>query len=88
MTTCTFSALGERWTVWVIAPTVNDHMRGSAKLSPSALGLYFRAADGEERFLTMPLEEAITLGDLAALSNQELAAFAKRAMTRPVPGSA
>lgn len=82
-TTCTFSALGERWTAWKIATGVNDDVRTRARLAPAAVGLYFRAADGEERFLAMSQADADGLGDLAKWPIQDLAAFAKRATVRP-----
>lgn len=75
---CTFSAHGARWTVWPFAPGLNEELRASRDISPTT-GLYFRAADGEERLLPMSPPDLAALGDLTAQPNQELAKLAERA---------
>ena len=78
---CTFSAHGARWTVWPIGPGVNDELRAARDITPMT-GLYFQAADGEERLLPLAPGEFAALGELTARSNQELAALAGRARLR------
>jgi hypothetical protein len=78
---CTFSAHGARWTVWPLAPGVNDELRAARDISPMT-GLYFQAADGEERLLSLSVAEATELGDLTGRTNQELARLADRAQPR------
>ena len=78
---CTFSAHGARWTVWPIGPGVNDALRSARKLSPMT-GLYFQAADGEERLLPLAPADLAALGELTSRSNQELAVLAERAKIR------
>lgn len=75
---CTFSAQGARWTVWPFAPGLNDEVRAARDISPTT-GLYFRAADGEERLLPMSPPDFAALGDLTTRTNQELAQLAARA---------
>ena len=75
---CTFSAHGARWTVWPFAPGLNEEVRASHEISPTT-GLYFRAADGEERLLPMSPPDLAALGDLSMQPNQELAKLAARA---------
>lgn len=76
--TCTFSAQGVRWTVWAIAPGVNDAVR-SAHAIAADTALYFKSSDGEERLLALPPEELAALGDLSTHSNQDLATRVVRA---------
>ena len=78
---CTFSAFGARWTVWGIAPGLNEEMRATRQLG-AMTGLYFQAADGEERLLALAPADFNALGDLTSRSNQELAALAERAKVR------
>jgi hypothetical protein len=78
---CTFSAFGARWTVWGIAPGVNDDLRTTRQLG-AMTGLYFQAADGEERLLALAPADFDALGNLTDRSNQELAALAGRAKVR------
>lgn len=75
---CTFSAHGARWTVWPFAPGLNEEVRAARDISPET-GLYFRAADGEERLLAMAPPDFAALGDLTTRTNQELAQLAARA---------
>ena len=75
---CTFSAHGARWPVWPFAPGLNEEVRAARDISP-VTGLYFRAADGEERLLAMAPPDFEALGDLTARTNQELAQLAARA---------
>lgn len=79
--TCTFSAHGARWTVWAIAPGLNEEVRESRDIGPMT-GLYFRATDGEERVLPMSPPELTALGELTAHTNQELAQLAAQATVR------
>jgi hypothetical protein len=76
---CTFSALGARWTVWPIAPGLNDDLRAGRELAATT-GLYFRTSDGEERLLPLSRGDLEALGDLTTRPNQELAQLAQRAM--------
>ena len=78
---CTFSADGERWTVWPFAPGLNDDVRTARTISIVS-GLYFRAADGEERVLPMSPPDLEALGDLTTRTNSELAQLALRATVR------
>jgi hypothetical protein len=75
---CTFSAHGARWTVWPFAPGLNEEVRAARDISPTT-GLYFRAADGEERLLPMSPPDFAALGDLTSRTNQELAQLAAQA---------
>lgn len=75
---CTFSALGARWTVWPVAPGLNDDLRTKGALG-EATGLYFRTSDGEERLLPLSPNDLDALGDLTTRPNQELAQLAQRA---------
>jgi hypothetical protein len=75
---CTFSALGARWTVWPIAPGLNDDLRAGHELGGTT-GLYFRTSDGEERLLPLSAGDLDALGDLTTRPNQELAQLAQRA---------
>ena len=75
---CTFSAHGSRWTVWPFAPGLNEEVRATREITPMT-GLYFRAADGEERVLPMSTPDFAALGDLTTRTNQELAQLASQA---------